>query len=156
MATKRNPLGPTGETVRANVARLRDELRLTYPELSRRLEDLGRPIPVLGLSRIEKGERRVDADDLVALALALGVSPITLLMPATEGEDDPVEATGTKMGAFSFWEYLGANDIPGTDEEKYLFVSRSRPKWATDISITANFKVRRIASFTLKAPNGDD
>jgi transcriptional regulator with XRE-family HTH domain len=54
---------------------------MSYRDLSARLEEIGRPIPPLGLSRIEKGERRVDADDLVALALVLNVSPAALLMP---------------------------------------------------------------------------
>lgn len=67
-----------------NVSRLRGNL--TFAELSRKLEDLGRPIPPLGLRRIESGERRVDADDLIALAIALDVSPITLLMPQFKGE----------------------------------------------------------------------
>ncbi len=82
MASKRNPLGPVGEVVRQNVKTLREEQNLSLVALSRRLAELaGRPIPTLGLSRIEAGERRVDADDLVALAAALGVSPVTLLLP---------------------------------------------------------------------------
>jgi len=82
MVAKRNPLGPVGEVVRQNVKILREERNLSLAALSRRLSELvGRPIPTLGLSRIENGERRVDADDLVALAAALGVSPVTLLLP---------------------------------------------------------------------------
>lgn len=55
---------------------------MQYKELAERLVQIGRPIPALGLRRIEAGERRVDADDLVALAIAFGVSPLTLLLPA--------------------------------------------------------------------------
>jgi transcriptional regulator with XRE-family HTH domain len=72
-------LGPTGEHVAENLQRLRGAM--SYRELSERLEALGRPIPVLGLSRIESKARRVDADDLVALAIALDVSPVRLLLP---------------------------------------------------------------------------
>ena len=64
-----------------NIRQLREARKLTYTELSAKLAKLGRPIPVLGLSRIEKGRRRVDADDLVALALALRVNPGALLLP---------------------------------------------------------------------------
>ncbi|MDO3647671.1 helix-turn-helix domain-containing protein [Nocardia mangyaensis] len=92
MAEKKNPLGPTGETVRANIAHYRAGLNLGYAELSRQLEALGRPIPVLGLSRIEKGERRVDADDLMALAVALNVSVLALLVPPSSRPDDEVVA----------------------------------------------------------------
>lgn len=68
-----------GENVRDNLLRIRQAHRLTYAEVSRTLEDLGRPIAPLGLSRIENGERRVDVDDLMALAEALGVEPDELL-----------------------------------------------------------------------------
>lgn len=63
-------------------------------ELSEKLTALGRPIPPLGLRRIEDGSRRVDVDDLTSIALALDVSPISLLMPHTESEDDPAEVSG--------------------------------------------------------------
>jgi transcriptional regulator with XRE-family HTH domain len=80
-STKKNPLGPTGERVIANVKHLRQSKGMTYKELSERLDALGRQIPVLGLSRLERGERRVDVDDIVALALALDVTPNRLMMP---------------------------------------------------------------------------
>ena len=57
----RNPLGPVGRQVIDNVRQLREARKFTYTELSARLAELGRPIPVLGLSRIEKaapGRRR--------------------------------------------------------------------------------------------------
>jgi len=85
MAGKEIPLGPTGETVRANVTRYRTSAALSFAELSRRLEDAGRAIAPLGLRRIESGARRVDVDDLVALAVVLGVNPNALLMPEVIG-----------------------------------------------------------------------
>lgn len=91
---QKNPLGPSGARVMENLKQIREERRLSYRELSDRLAELGRPIPTLGLSRIEKGERRVDADDLVALALALDVTPSRLLLPATAGTDRGVDLTG--------------------------------------------------------------
>lgn len=101
---QKNPLGPTGQRVRENVRQLRD--RLSYRELSERLEQLGRPIPTLGLSRIENGARRVDADDLVALALALGVNPDRLLLPADAPDDQDVGLTpAVKARPFQAWAW---------------------------------------------------
>lgn len=80
----KNPLGPAGHNVRRNVRRLREERRMSYRELSERLVVAGRLIPVLGLSRMERGERRVDADDLVALAVVFGISPGQLLEPPAD------------------------------------------------------------------------
>ncbi len=85
MGTRAVRQGPTSERVAANVKRLRDEQRLTLDQLSKRLGEVGRPILASGLSKIEQGDRRVDVDDLVALALALEVNPNALLMP--EGAD---------------------------------------------------------------------
>lgn len=76
-------IGPAGEILGRNVQRIREAQRLTYVALSNRLAELGRPVAVLGLRRIERGERRVDVDDLLALALALNVSPTDLIVPNT-------------------------------------------------------------------------
>jgi transcriptional regulator with XRE-family HTH domain len=76
---KRVPVGPVGRRVIANVRLLRSSAGITYKDLSDRLAALGQPIPVLGLSRLERGERRVDVDDLVALAEVLGVTTTDLL-----------------------------------------------------------------------------
>ncbi|MEF9904775.1 helix-turn-helix domain-containing protein [Streptomyces sp. P9-A2] len=89
-------LGPTGEQVRANVQRLRESAGLTKKQLSDRVGELGRTIPPLGISRIEMGTRRVDADDLVALAVALNAHPAALLLP--ESVRTGVTAEVTAMG----------------------------------------------------------
>lgn len=91
--------GPTGETVRENVARLRKGAELSYAELSRELGRRGHPIPPLGLRRIESGERRVDVDDLTALAFALDVNPHALLLPHLRGDDVRREVTGQDFPA---------------------------------------------------------
>jgi transcriptional regulator with XRE-family HTH domain len=124
-------------SVTHNVRRLREERRLTYAELSRQLADMGREIPPLGLRRIESGERRVDADDLVALALALGVTPITLLMPYTETEDTRVEVTGLRepVRDTTLWQWLQAElpisgDVGGDSVHRWLsFTLATHPIW---------------------------
>lgn len=117
MAEKqKTTLGPTGETLRENVRRLREDQRLTYVELSDRLSAAGRPIPVLGLRRIERGERRVDADDLVALAVVLGVNPSTLLLPYTVEGDAEVTGAGT-VPARAAWGWAdGLNPVRLPDD----------------------------------------
>ena len=99
-------LGATGETVRANIRRLRGRMPVT--ELSARLEQVGRPIPPLGVRRIEAGERRVDTDDLMAFAVALDVSPGTLLMPHTAAADEKVAVTALAdvCEAEQLWDWL--------------------------------------------------
>jgi transcriptional regulator with XRE-family HTH domain len=72
-------VGPTGLMLADNIRRIRGMRAWTYVDLAARLTAAGRPIPVLGLRRLEHGERRVDADDLTALAAVFGVSVQQLL-----------------------------------------------------------------------------
>jgi hypothetical protein len=93
--TPRVPLGPIGRYLIQNLDELLDEQKLTYREVSDRLKQIGRPIPALGLSRISKGTRRVDVDDLIALAIVLEVSPAALVLPRDPGgeEDGAIKLT---------------------------------------------------------------
>lgn len=136
MAGKKSDLGPTGMSLTENVRRLREDRGISYAELSRRLADMGREIPPLGLRRIESGDRRVDADDLVALAVALGVSPISLLMPASETGAGIVEATGVDGGVECrrLWRWLKAEAtlLDEKPDAYFAFVVRALPSWRLD------------------------
>lgn len=108
---------------------------MQYVKLAARLEELGRPIPTLGLRKIESYERRVDADDLVALAAALGVSPITLLMPVTESANDRVSILNREVSALALFDWLRARrgSIPEFTGSHLEFLSRSLPRWALEM-----------------------
>lgn len=89
------------------VARLRG--RTTVRELSARLAKLGRPILPSGITKIEQGTRRVDVDDLVALAAVLKVTPTRLLLgppPSAEGDDPAHE---------DVWEWHPWTDAEGNE-----------------------------------------
>lgn len=114
MATHKVEQGPTGSRVAENVAALRKDRGLTLGELSGFMKRLGRPILPSGLSKIEQGWRRVDADDLVALAVALDVTPNRLLLPATASPDDAMDLTEEVCGnEEQFWAWAtGAQRLP--------------------------------------------
>lgn len=82
--TRRGPLGPAGNNVRRNIRRLREQRRWGYREVEDRLARVGRVIPALALSAIDAGERRVDVDDLVALASVFDLSVEELLLPPAD------------------------------------------------------------------------
>lgn len=124
-------LGPTGETVRHNIRRLRTDARMPLTELSADLGEAGRPIPVLGVRRIEDGTRRVDVDDLVAIAAALGVSPITLLMPVADADETVTATTVGELSAHQLFSWLrGAAPLPSQRETATQ--ARTLPKWLID------------------------
>lgn len=150
MGTRAVGYGPTGERLRAQLVRLRDDRRLSLAQLSQRLTELGHPIAPNGLSRIEQGERRVDVDDLVALAVALDVSPAALLLPADS--DDQENTTVALTSAMSApwvlaWRWAhGQVPLPpparddaggrsGWDERRRRFDRENRPYVGPDDDI---------------------
>src|SRR4051812_4283905 len=107
-------LGPTALRVAANVKRLRGERGMDLKALSVRLTELGQSIGVAQLSKLERAERRVDTDELVALALALEISPNLLLLPHEKPASNEVGLT-TKIGVSwdAAWRWAtGARAIP--------------------------------------------
>jgi transcriptional regulator with XRE-family HTH domain len=95
MATRALELGPIGQHVADSVARIRRGKGLEQSDLAELVTGTGRPMSASILSKIEAGRRRIDVDDLVALATALDVNPAMLLLsrsvePAPAGE--PAEA----------------------------------------------------------------
>jgi len=143
----------TAETVSANVKRLRTQQNLGLRALSEKLGEVGRPLRHSAVDQIEKGTRRVDVDDLMALAAALGVSPITLLMPEMRAEKarETVAAPGEDAGveAGRLWLWLKADaELPSYTLSHLRFLADARPEWD-----------RREAdpAFWLKdTPDGDD
>lgn len=137
MAGKKLELGRTGLTVAANAKMLRGRARMNYTEVSQRLAELGRDIPALAVRRIEEGARRIDVDDLMALAVVLGVTPITLLMPNVDAveKDDLVEMTGwpEKVVAKRLWEWLQARQTLTASYQDldsfYEFLQAAEPHW---------------------------
>lgn len=105
-------VGPTGRTVADNLARLRKVRGYSTRQLASELERNGRSISASGISRMEKGERVVTADDLVALAAVFGVSPASLLLPLTATAETRVEITGAgTVDALRAWEW-GIGRLP--------------------------------------------
>lgn len=155
---KKNPLGPTGATVAANVKRLRTKHGLAFTELSARLSDLGRPIPPLGLRKIESQDRRVDADDLVALAVALGTNPNALLLPPSSNARHVLTLTAAgERPAWQVWKWargeapldhkLVPDDVPEDLRAEYanaFFESNSDPA-AQDWTSGPNIEIVRAA-----------
>lgn len=145
------PLGPSGQTAAARVRELREAKGLGFNELSRQLEDLGRSIPALGLRRIENLERRVDSDDLVALAVVLGVSPVSFLLP--NRSHGTVEMTGVgEIPADTAWSWvraehpLQAEDDPDDPEGVVWadWIERARPSYLIESFETPESR-RRLA-----------
>jgi transcriptional regulator with XRE-family HTH domain len=77
-------IGPAGRLVADNIRKLRGHMSLR--ELESRLRESGRPILASGLFKIEHNTRRIDIDDLAALAGVFGVTPGQLFDPDGLGD----------------------------------------------------------------------
>ncbi|MGA5472535.1 helix-turn-helix domain-containing protein [Streptomyces arboris] len=86
VASRTYRAGAAAEHTARTVAAEREARGWEQRELAERLTQAGRPMTQPIVSRIESGTRRVDVDDLVALAAVFGVSPAVLL-PAAEADE---------------------------------------------------------------------
>lgn len=142
-------MSATARTVADNVRRLRTARGMSLRALADELKEVGHPLSADALNKIENGRtlapgteepkqvRRVDVDDLVALAQALRVSPKSLLLPWTETSNTPVEITGAgTVEARAAWDWAeGQKPLTVRDEgdrygELLRFRVDSTPAWA--------------------------
>jgi transcriptional regulator with XRE-family HTH domain len=129
-AKRANELGPTGRTVATNLARIRNTLGLSTTRLSAILTDLGRPVAASAISKIEGGTRRVDADDLMALAVALDVPPAALLLPPV-AEGQATLVADYMNDADHIWDWAEGSrplHLPPDDDGEYWNAWQSRAK----------------------------
>jgi transcriptional regulator with XRE-family HTH domain len=122
MATRKIQRDPTSERVCRNITELRKERKMSLAGLADRLRDVGRPILRSGLHKIENGDRRVDVDDLVAIALALDTSPNRLLLGPV-AEDEKIElARGVPATGRQAWSWArGDKPFPPSDPMEQVF-----------------------------------
>lgn len=83
MSARVLPLGSAGKQLALNVAQIRKARGLSLRGLSEVLKDAGWTLGADSLNKIELGMRRVDVDELVALAAVFEVEPTILLAPVT-------------------------------------------------------------------------
>lgn len=163
---------PEGQVAK-NVRELRDQRRLTVRGLSALLGDLGHPILPSGITKVEDGSRRVDIGDLVALALALGVNPNRLLLPAEWRPTDQIALTpAVTANVLAAWAWADGEApllearLPDVDDALDDFMRYARParlrvrdqhtahRAAQDVAE----RIRDYLAFagTSKAPDGDE
>ncbi|WP_381562898.1 helix-turn-helix domain-containing protein [Streptomyces eurythermus] len=142
-------MSATARTVADNVRRLRTARGMSLRALAAELKEIGHPLSADALNKIENGRtpahgteepkqvRRVDVDDLTALAQALRVSPMSLLLPWTETPNAPTEVTGAgTVEARAAWEWAsGQRPVTVWNEDDHYgellrFRVDSTPAWA--------------------------
>jgi transcriptional regulator with XRE-family HTH domain len=134
MPPKAVELGLTGQTVARNIARIRAERGLSLRELADRIPE-GRKLNHAQLSAAERGVRQVTVDDLTAIGVALSVSPVALLMPASDSEDSgrvALTGTGEHTAAQLLNWLIGEYDLVSDPDDGYAQETHRRlslPPW---------------------------
>jgi transcriptional regulator with XRE-family HTH domain len=77
-------IGPDGIAVLTKVRMLRRKRGLSLRRMAEETRKLRRTLSADAVNKIELGVRRIDVDDLFALAAVLGVTPAQLLEPPEE------------------------------------------------------------------------
>jgi transcriptional regulator with XRE-family HTH domain len=150
------PIGTIGQTVVRNIQDLTEARGLSLRGLSDRLRAIGRPILPSVLHALSQGKRRVDADDLVALAHALGVNPASLLLPRDVPMDAEIEVTPeVRQRAWAVWAWAdgrmplpASQDGAATAEERFArevdFARHARPAFSAHDQAEALFEVYEL------------
>lgn len=112
--------GPIGARFAANLRKVRKARGWDQARLSEELAKIEHPIGVNSISRMEKGERRADVSDLVALAVALDCAPGRLFLPEAE-PDGPVALTATKVTTWRrAWQWAaGERSLEDPEQETF-------------------------------------
>ncbi|MEO9009896.1 MAG: helix-turn-helix transcriptional regulator [Nakamurella sp.] len=79
-----NPAGITHQHVATNLRAARQAIGMDVRTAARLTTEAGRKLSPSGISKIENGDRRVDVDDITALAYVLRTTPAALLTPPAE------------------------------------------------------------------------
>jgi transcriptional regulator with XRE-family HTH domain len=79
---KTNPPGPVGACLGLSLFRLRMRNEWSQREVAERATEQGRYMTGYTVMNIERGHRRIDVDDLVALAKVFHVTPAALISNA--------------------------------------------------------------------------
>lgn len=137
---------PTSLRLGRNVRQLRERRdNMSIRQLAAKLSDLlDRSFHPSGVVKIEKGARGVDADELLALALALGVTPNRLLLTG-EVADDTVQLTRTvDVSQGSAWRWAtGEQQLPGRSAlPDRQFSAENRPHNPPGITTVAELRAK--------------
>ncbi|MER5468046.1 helix-turn-helix transcriptional regulator [Streptomyces sp. NPDC002685] len=156
--------GPTGKTVAENLIRLRKVRGLSTRQLATALEERGRSLSPSGVTRMEKAERHVTADELVALAAIFRVNPSALLLPLKDGPEESIEITGVgSVAAGDAWDWVDGERPLATktgdldallDFDLYARPPRHRRTWGQIKDALGGIKADVVD--LLRGQDGDD
>lgn len=121
----------------------RKRRRLTLDHLSRRTTALGCHVPLTVLTNLELGRREsVGAAELVVIAAALNVSPIQLLAPIGEVDEQEI-LPGMQVSPWTVRDWFIGRDHPtyeGFDDAQWRNAATPIVAWETHATIVGDYQ----------------
>ncbi len=134
------PLGPTSHAVAAAIAHYRQLRELTIDELSYSLSTNSYDLAADDLPGIEQGLQVITVDDVIALAVALGVTPLELLCHI------PIDHVGEGPLATALPGDVDQSQLRAWMQGRTTLDHPSRVQWAQD----------RVARLQILSTHHDD
>lgn len=135
---------PIGDNAVRAIEELRAARGLSLRQLTERLGASGHTMHTSAVHSLTQGKRRIDADDLMAFALALGVNTNALLLPRHVAANDPIElAPHVRRPASSAWGWAdGKITLAGPMDERFTLTE-----------LAADFARHARPDFTVREPD---
>ena len=112
-------------------ARLREVRRLkgwTQQQLADALADAGVKLDASAITRLERGTRGLSLDDVLAIAAALGVSPLHLFVPLDNDEELNVAPSLTANALDVRAWVRGQRPLRETDDDRLFYAQTPRAR----------------------------
>lgn len=106
-----------------NLLSLRKKRGHTVRALAAELAELGQPLAASEITKIENRQRRARVDDVLALAVALGVNPSRLLLPERADEQPVALTPNTVVTAADAWRWADGDGplvVEGAEDRPWL------------------------------------
>lgn len=143
MPKRTTPERPS-EVLAHELSAVRQRKGWTQQQLADRLKEIGAPLDRVMVAKIEKGLRGVSVDEALALAVALGVSPLALLLPRTGAAKVRLAARSQVMSLIARDWIRGTAPLDDFDERFFFeevsddeYLAYKRPEVRELVQITA-------------------
>ncbi len=123
---RKAPPTPSG-VISTQLKILRTRKQWTQQQLAERLEQLGFAMDRSVIAKVELFKREVSANELIAFATALGVSPLSLVVPREGKTDDEYPAIPSVTVTVPQFVLMWQGVSPDDDTERARFFRESLP-----------------------------
>jgi transcriptional regulator with XRE-family HTH domain len=142
------------ETLGANIRRVRRNVReMSGREFISRLEARGVKLLPSGLTALEKGDRRVTAEELLVIAQVLNTSVVDLLMPGDGSALKIAEGVAALEQDEQFYWLRGDQPWPGADRAEFAEAANEQNRYMLKLFDSVHVKALSALADNVRIAN---